>query len=125
MGANSTLKTYSNDIAKAVQKAYVAELKKHNIKFDFPQRDDLKLETSVDVVNGVYIIKLGGLVGDRLNNPTIGVEIPTDLLRQLKKGGAAYNKSISHFPKPQVLESLVFDRLMQLKLDDILGYNIY
>lgn len=125
MGATSTLKTYSNDIAKAVQKAYVTELKKHNLKFDFPQRDDLKLETSVDVVNGVYIIKLSGLVGTRLNNPTVGVEIPTDLLRQLRKGGPAYNKSISHFPEPQVLESLVFDRLMQLKLDDILGYNIY
>lgn len=125
MGATSTLKIYSVDIANAVQKAYITELKKHNIKFDFPSRDDLKLDAQVDLISGTYIITINGLMGSKINNPTVGVEIPTDLLRSLRKGGSAYDKSISHFPAPSKIENLVFDRLMQLKLDDILGYNIY
>lgn len=121
MGSNSTLRVYQNAIADTVARAYINELKKHKIRFDFPSHTDLQIETSVNLDTGVYIITLCGLMGDRLDNPTVGIQIPIDLLRTLRRGGAQYLKAITHFPPPDKLEGLVFDRLMQLKMDDILG----
>lgn len=106
MPALSSLNEYVDEIAMSIANIYLRMLCDIG-KASYVQEDDIQIERNVDLENGVVVYQLRGNMGNSINNPDVKVKIPFDLLRGLKRGGAAYDRHIKNIPSGEKVSSLV------------------
>lgn len=101
---------------------YITE---NNIMFDFPDRQDIQLTRKIDIEHGQCLIEVDGLIGKELDISPIKLDIPLDLLRQLKRGDKAYERSLKHLPDINKIRELIMDRLMYLQMEEYIRETSY
>lgn len=107
MPSLSTLNDNIVDIATLIAEVYIRELNEKHEVLNLLTISDIEIHREIDINKGLVYYKLCGDLGEKINTPEIKIEIPSDLLRGLKRGEKEYNKHVKNIPDELRLTLLV------------------
>lgn len=116
MGSLSTLKKEADTIALNIALLYKTMLKGLDYKNICISSDDIHIKRSINIESGQVVYSLKGTLGNLIDNPDVKVDIPTDLLRGLKRGAKQYERHKKNIPNETDIERLVRDYFITLGL---------
>lgn len=123
MPALSSMRPYKDEIATNICMGLVYELTKVVDKLPELEESSIEIKQEVNLDSGTIDYTIGGLLGDKINNPVVKIGILPDLLRGLRRGGNAYNRHVKNIPAVSEVNKLVLEKYVVVRLMGIANDN--
>lgn len=123
MPALSSMRPYKDEIATHITMGLVYELTKVVDRLPELEENSIEVKQVINLDTGTIDYSLGGVLGDKINNPVVKIGITPDLLRGLRRGGNAYNRHVKNIPTVEEINKLVLEKYVVVRLMGIANEN--